>query len=983
MPSGWLSSPFDIEVQPPKPTITQPVSPVEQSQVISGTELYSGASLKILDSANQPVLGTFTPNGAAWTFTPNPAWVPGDRTIKAVQTVGGVDSDPSDPRSFKVKPPKPVMDNPVIVWTPRPTLTGTGHVDATVKLYKQNVSSVILATATVGKDNRWEAPLTQDLAMADPFVISGLQEMNGVTSDWAEDVEFAVLFKPVICTVTVSVEGKPTVDGTGGLTGASVEVWLGDSYGGVGGAQFSTIVGPNGIWSGSPDIAWSPRSYSITAKQVGIVTEQESDWAIGYEFEIQAPKPTIIQPPDPATAKQELTITGVYTMDTVILEMLTQADTQVPGDFSGTGASRIFTPAADWAPGPNTVKVLQTVEHVPSDPSDLCTFTVEEGDKPEAPQFDLPLALSSTSTRPAIKVTGLAHAQVTVRLEGSAEELHSAPADAQGVLEFSVETPLTPGMITLEVKQKGNGAVSDWSEPHPFTVKELPKKPEIDAPTHGSSTQRKPVIRGKGETRGQILLRHEDDPENLIATIDGVKSWRWTAKESWDVGTYTIQVKQTDDGDSSEWTAPRTFDVVESIYGIGDAGPVLGQPAVDKEQRVLLRVQVISGDTGEVAAGVKVEWRLNGEQDVIATTETDPLGWTRYPFVPDSAGKHEVVADITHANQGVVMTQLFEVTALSHEAWAQEAELYLDDQLVDLAKGDLVLFSGESYALELRVNSGSPLIGSSVTLQDLWGAAELGLDMVPEPGVPQRVEAGEPVCWSISFDSQDSGFFGLNLTSPVLPDWQLPGRVEVDFAKEVSVVFANNPKVFTFGGHAAHPCLGASHIVTVRPKAHSLLLGKRVTLELSDEAAGLGVEVHNYGVPAGYQTMVDGGVSYILSCTQCVNSGNFSVRLRVIEWDIRSLELPMYLGHNKVEVMATAGPEQSGGAGGHWIYGALAVSAFSSLHASGVPVTVSVSGVSRQDVTGPDGWVRVEYEDGQSAHFEFHNLFDGSSVSRP
>jgi len=347
--------------------------------------------------------------------------------------------------------------------------------------------------------------------------------------------------------------------------------------------------------------------------------------------------------------------------------MLTEAGAEIPGTFATTGNTSLFTPTADWAPGPHQVKVVQTVNEVASDPSDECTFTVEVGDQPEAPQFELPLPGSRTSTRPLIRVTGQSLALMTVRHAG-AQTLHEENANAEGVLEFVAATPLVPGPNALEVKQKGNGPESDWSEPHRFTVKELPQTPVIDAPTPGSFNPRNPTIRGQGETRGQILLRHEDDPDNLITTLNGVTPWRWTAQEPWDVGQYTIQVQQTDDGDSSPWSEPRTFEVVDARYGIGDASAVLTQPVLSKNESVLLRVQVVSGVTGEAVEGVKVEWCIAGEQAAMETTVTGPDGWTRYPYTPGTAGKHTVLADLTSENQGVEITQPFEVTAWLDDA---------------------------------------------------------------------------------------------------------------------------------------------------------------------------------------------------------------------------------------------------------------------------------------------------------------------------
>ncbi|WP_248798403.1 Ig-like domain-containing protein [Pseudomonas sp. MWU13-2105] len=233
-----------------------------------------------------------------------------------------------------------------------------------------------------------------------------------------------------------------------------------------------------------------------------------------------------------------------------------------------------------------------------------------------------------------------------------------------------------PGPHALEVKQKADGLESDWSEPHRFTVKELLRTPEIDAPTPGSFNPRKPTIRGKGETRGQILLRHEDAPENLIDTLDGVASWRWTAKDPWDVGQYTIQAQQTDDDESSSWSEPRTFEVIDARYGIGDAGPVLAQPVVSNHESVLLRVQVLSGITGEAVEGVKVEWRIAGEQAAMTTSVTGPDGWAHYLYTPDTAGEHSVLADLTGENQGVEITQRFEVSALPDDAWARRRPVF-------------------------------------------------------------------------------------------------------------------------------------------------------------------------------------------------------------------------------------------------------------------------------------------------------------------
>ncbi|WP_214512680.1 hypothetical protein [Pseudomonas brassicacearum] len=768
------SNPVTLAVKPPRPVITAPPNPAAAKQVLTVTGVYVGAVvLTMFTETGSPIAGTFSTSGASRTFTPTENWAVGSQKVKVVQTVDGIVSYPSEWVTLAVRPPKPTITNPNVVWTALPTLSGGGVAGATVNLHQHNFGSVILGTGTVQSDNTWTVTLTEPLQMADPFRLTASQTLNGMTSDWATTIDFAVLFKPVIASIIVSADGKPTVGGTAGLKDATLNIHL---QGNSSDVQLTTTVEPNGTWLASSTVAWAPEAYVITARQLGKVTGQRSDWAEHESFIVKPPKPVITAPPNPAPADQVLTVTGVYS-GAATLAMFTETGSPIAGTFSATGeTSRTFTPAENWAAGTQKVKVVQTVNEVASDPSDECTLNVEVGDQPEVPLFELPLSGSRTSTRPAIRITGQPLALITVRPEG-AETLHSAPADAEGVLEFVVSAPLTPGPQTLEAKQKGSGPESNWSELHLFTVKALPQTPVIEAPTPGSLNPRKPTIRGRGENRGQILLGHKDDQENLIGTLNGVASWRWTATDSWEVGQYTIQAQQTDDGDNSSWTEPRTFEVVDALYGTGDAGPVLAQPVLSNSESVLLRVQIVSGLTGEPAGGVTVEWRIAGEQAVMARTVTGPDGWAHYLYTPGIAGEQTVLADLTSENQGVGITERFEVTALSDNPWGQESELYLGDEKVDLAKGDLVLSGAKHYELSLEVNSASPLVGTSVTLEDVFEAEAHGLKFVPPLGTSQSLIEGQPVYWSIACDPAKIGYFGLKLTSPILPDWYLPGQV--------------------------------------------------------------------------------------------------------------------------------------------------------------------------------------------------------------
>ncbi|TMU72200.1 hypothetical protein FGA82_24800, partial [Pseudomonas fluorescens] len=116
-----------------------------------------------------------------------------------------------------------------------------------------------------------------------------------------------------------------------------------------------------------------------------------SNWAECHNLYVPSrqppkpPKPTINTPPNPAAAKEVLTITSVAT-GTVTLQMSTAAGAAVAGSFTGSGSTRTFTPTANWAAGTTQVKVVQTLGGVASDPSNLVSVQV----KPAKPTIVAP-----------------------------------------------------------------------------------------------------------------------------------------------------------------------------------------------------------------------------------------------------------------------------------------------------------------------------------------------------------------------------------------------------------------------------------------------------------------------------------------------------------------------------------------------------------------------------------------------------------------
>jgi hypothetical protein len=652
------SDPSDLctfTARPGALVITQPFSPAPQNQVISGKMAYQGATLTML-RFNQPTSGVFKQTGNDWTFTPEPVWPIVEISIKAVQTVDGIESLHSDWCTFKVKPPAPAISPLPHPTESRNRLTITGFLNnATLSILTDNGVEVAGRFYGAGTTRTFE-PTESWATGLNANKVKVVQTANGVSSDPSATCTFTARPRKLVIPQQPPLEPEnQVISGTGAYLGATLQMWIEyrDQVPG-------TFTQTDDAWTFMPDPALPHGKIRIRAKQT--VDDLDSGFGPTSEVKVKPTAPAITQPLPPIWINQSLTITGVACGATLSMY---NHEYFVSGDFTGSGTTRLFTPETIWRPAPhiNEVKVRQSVNDVISDSSDLCIFTVSTGVKPYAPHFELPLFGDNTSSRPTIRVSGLPGALITVRLEAS-ETLRSDTANAEGILEFIPEVPLAPGPNALEVKQLSGGIESDWSEPHRFTVTvgEMPP-PVVEAPTEGSSTARKPTIRGKGETGGLILISHADNLDHPFAEPAGRKNWRWTAEERWAIGSYTVQARQTIGDNPSQWTAQRTFHVVDTLYEIGEAVPT-SQTAVAVEENVELMVQVISTENGQGVGGLEVRWSVEGEEFTREATTTDPDGWARFTHTSGVDGDHNVLADITNENQGITTYKLFEITVL-------------------------------------------------------------------------------------------------------------------------------------------------------------------------------------------------------------------------------------------------------------------------------------------------------------------------------
>ena len=1074
---GVPSDPSDVvtlKVKPPKPAITPVTQPIEGRHALTITGALSGVvNLTMQTGAGVRIDGAYSPaSRGSYTFTPTEAWPPGTQTVKVVQAVDGVSSDPSDVVTLTVRFPKPVITFPTsatVIREPQHAMSGTGLPGARVTLYHQNQGTSPLGSVDVLNDQTWNIPasaLDRNFWMADPFNLMAIQRLGTADSEWSDVVGVPVIFKPIIDGVTV--DGlKPTVRGSGGLKGAELQIWISS---GEGGGQLTTAVRENGTWEVAATVDWAVKTHTITARQLTPVSKKESNWsdtlsftivdpkppkpvitpvtqpiegrfgltitgvaagtvtltmltgaggAVAGEFtgtgstrtfipaaawtppgeqtvkvvqtvggvpsdpsdlvtlKVRPPKPGIEPPSAPIEATQPLTVMGIYS-DAVTLKMLDDDNNEVTGNFTGSGDRRDFTPDPAWAAGEHHVKVVQTLQNITSAPSDLCTFIVDASLKP--PVFEVPVAGSNSSSSPQISGTSEPYAEVTVQ-HVNGPELFTGPADADGKWAFVVKEHFDLGPQALEASQVHQGVGSGWSkEAHTFEVIQTPvNPPSIERPGNNSTVSPPFWFSGSGIGQAQVSLRVKQGNEvkgTDAVTVNGSRNWTSRPQFVLPSGiTYTLEAQQRYGAEESGWTVPpRIFSVSASLFEFADAAPVIGQPVVENQESVWLRVRAVSVNTGRGVEGLEVRWYLE-QQVELAMTLTDEHGWARYQYAPQVPGEHTVWADMSAENEQVTVVQPFSVMALQKDAWAREFDLFMNGERVDLATMELVFQYDKHYSFVLVPKPGSPLIGFTyVALEHLPGAEMSGLSVTPPLGVPVDLDAEVVVHWDVIVHTQTSGFYGLKLTCPKLPDWQLPVRViSRDFANEAEVLF--DGVAMGFGKSKAYPCHGATHTITVKPKPESPLLNKAVQLLWRGESAeSLGISISpslEY-----FPVLTPEGISWTLNCVNGLKNGDFSLALVSDELGFTSLDFPLSLGHNKVKIIDWDGPTEIG-IGGGWRRGICVASEFTGRVVS-VPVTVLITGREPYtDTTSVTGWCYVVYPDDKTVDFKLHNRYEG------
>ncbi|WP_141233938.1 hypothetical protein [Pseudomonas sp. Irchel 3E20] len=976
--AGMPSSAYvarSFRIRPPKLTITALESVILPDSSLQVAGVFAGSTeLKVLKEQDVVVPGDFLGSGAVRTFKPELPWAQGENRVQAVQVSGGVESLASDECVFQVDGRTPVIQVPAeneVVDMESPVSGTDGVPGYKVVLYLEGNPDQWRNT-TADQWGGWEIPSLR--LGAGEFGISVRNILGDLELPLSPVRYFK--FRPLVPQITFPEQGAgvelgAAVAGVRGHPGGKVAVK--DARNNL--TLREAVVNQDGTWSTS-SLNFDAGEYEVQA--LSIYNGIESALSNSLGFSIKPAAPNIIAPTGDVTPDVILEISGVHAFASR-LEMFDSENVPVPGVFTVEGAIRKFTPLTPWAEGEHRVKVVQVVNTVTSDPSELCTFLVKAKISP--PVIVFPVRGGESSSSPEIKGSHAhPYADVHVRHVETKDQLFHGPADADGNWSFVVTDHFPLGHHALETMQLDRGSTSEWSAPHPFeVVRTAVGLPDINRPRPNQNIY--PVfVQGRGTPQATVNLRLKQAGVLVASSsvrVSTSQSWSWAPGAGLLPGSYTVEGQQVYGANESGWTVPAvSFNLVAPTIRFAEAAPVIGHPVVENGEWVLLRTRVVDTLTSQPVVGQPVDWREDNDQP-LGTTVTDQDGWASYRYVPVNAESHWVVATITHPDNPLTrFVQPFEIHPDQRNPWLREFTLYLNDEPVDFAAEGVVLRSGRSYQLKLVVRPGSPLIEqTTVALEDEQNAELLGIEASPALGSELLITA-QPLVWSVAVEGVESGYFGLKISSPKLPDWVLPGRViGTNLAGDVALVL--DEVIALKFGSTGYPCHGVEHRLMLHPTTGSALLGQTVILHWSGESEqALGIAL----LPRPGQAFVLGeeGITWQLDCRNSIKDGVFSLRLEVPQLGISSAELQMELGHNKVYVSKHTGPTQVNPPWGYWVIGIEVRSFFTKQLAAGARIKVTREGQPpTYERANAQGQVSVSYPQGSSAELSPDNRYDG------
>jgi hypothetical protein len=242
-----------------------------------------------------------------------------------------------------------------IITTPKPTVSGKGQNNATIKVYQADFGSVLYGTGIV-QDGIWNIPLTESLPNG-RFVFHVLQDFSG-TQTWSEKVPVTVQLqpdRPVIYSPDPGSEQNSTfrLGGTGGVAGALMEAFLDLNHSVKVGQAW--VTGDN--WS--VEVSVEPGRRSLVVRQTK--DSIPSVFSLPRSFDIRPPALTKVKVTFPSAAIVKFEGDG-YEDATVEMTVVSGTGGSAPGEAKVVGG-KWETSATNWPNGLYKMSAIQKVSN--------------------------------------------------------------------------------------------------------------------------------------------------------------------------------------------------------------------------------------------------------------------------------------------------------------------------------------------------------------------------------------------------------------------------------------------------------------------------------------------------------------------------------------------------------------------------------------------------------------------------------------------
>ncbi|WP_156315904.1 hypothetical protein [Pseudomonas sp. Pf153] len=404
-------------------------------------------------------------------------------------------------------------------------------------------------TVTVRTDKTWEAqgkPLTSGRHTAQVAYRVG----SGPVKYAQEHRSFIVLDKLTITSPSASSSQDMsfTLQGTGGMEGATVDVRLDWNETRVGGGT----VGAGGAWSAAIRMPTAGPTSLVAEQTYRGVTSQRS---IARAFKIKPPKLTSIQVTYPSPGVVRFSGTG-YENGTRVEIFIANGALQVATDVKADRSWSVDWP--DQPPGPALqMNAQQGVADgggwIYSDRSDNFTVTIP-----------VPIPTLTVDVGPDRKPafsgtghswTGQPAARIEVRRVGESTPAAPLATVSNNTWSTVATDAWNPGSYSVEARQLFDDIPSEPTQPRSFVIRAPVPTVEF---RHDGLT---PHFSGTCLDGGQVQLWFDGDPDSPYDAVMSGTTWTFTRAEPFMPGAYTARVKQSFGGQTSD-EVPQPFDIV-------------------------------------------------------------------------------------------------------------------------------------------------------------------------------------------------------------------------------------------------------------------------------------------------------------------------------------------------------------------------------------------------------------------------------------